>query len=105
MALVLYDALLRQRDLEEKPEGLDQTRREIDTLDGRLIQLLSERKEISRRIGLYKRGKGMRIRDRFREKEMLDQRIRWATDLGLEGDMVKRIFQRILVYSRRIQEQ
>ena len=84
MALVLYDALLRQRDLEEKVEGLDQLRLEIDALDHRLIQLLAERKRISIHIGQYKEEREITVADRKREKDLLDQRAKWATEVGMK---------------------
>ena len=105
MALVLYDALLRQRDLEEKKvEGLDQLRLEIDALDHRLIQLLAERKGISIHIGQYKEEREITVADRKREKDLLDQRAKWATEVGMNAELVKQVFHRILAESKRIQK-
>ncbi|UCD72147.1 MAG: chorismate synthase [Syntrophobacterales bacterium] len=105
MALVLYDALLRQRDLEEKGDGLDQSRLEIEALDRRLIQLLAERNEISSRIGQYKEERGITIRDRTREKNLLDERLKWGKEAGVDAEIVKQIFHGILAESRKIQKQ
>lgn len=104
VSLVLYDALLQQRDLEEKVDGIDRLRREIDALDYRLIQLLAERKEISIYIGQYKEEKRITIADRDREKDLLEQRTKWATEGGVNEELVKQIFRRIMAESRRIQK-
>jgi len=104
VSLVLYDALLRQKDLEEKVDGIDRLRLEIDALDYRLIQLLAERKEISLSIGQYKEEKRITIADRTREKDLLEQRTKWATEGGVNEELVKQIFRRIMAESRRIQK-
>lgn len=104
VSLVLYDALLLQRDLEEKVDGIDQLRLEMDALDYRLIKLLAERKGISIHIGQYKEEKHITISDRKREKDLLDQRVKWATENGLNAELVKQIYCRILAESRRIQK-
>ncbi len=104
MALVLYDALLRQRELEERADNLERFRREIDGVDHRLIELLAKRKEIAEEIGRYKRERGLEIRDEKREAEVMDQRIQWATDLGVDRELTQRLFHLIVKTSREIQQ-
>jgi chorismate synthase len=103
VALVLYDALLRQRSLEETIDGLERLRGEIDWVDHQIIQLLARRAEISAEIGQHKRAQGFEIRDHNREREMTDQRIQWAGELGVDGNLTSHLFERILEVSREIQ--
>jgi chorismate synthase len=104
VALVLYDALLRQQDLEGKNETLHGLRGKIDAVDRQLIQLLAMRTEISEEIGQYKREKGLHIRDEKRERELMKERIRWATDCRVDGDLLRELFTLIMKDSRKAQK-
>ena len=104
MALVLYDALLSQRNIEETAGDLECLRGQIDSVDHRLIQLLVERGRISQAVGRWKKQRGLAIRDRRRETDMVEQRARWAEELGLSGEIIRRLFPHVLKTSRQIQE-
>jgi chorismate mutase/prephenate dehydrogenase len=103
VALVLYDALLCQKDMEERADTLEEIRGEIDSVDHKMIQLLARRNEISARIGRYKKEKGLKIRDPEREQTLLKERITWATEVGINRELVQDLFHRIMKTSRRIQ--
>jgi chorismate synthase len=105
VALVLYDAILRQRELEERSDGLEGLRREIDDTDHGLIRLLAARGEVSSEIGQHKRAHKMQVRDEKREREAIGQRVQWASELGVPEDLVRDVFLRILKASREIQEE
>jgi chorismate synthase len=104
MALVLYDALLSQKNLEDTAGDLECLRGQIDSVDHRLIQLLVERERISQAVGRLKKEKGLAIRDQRRETDMVEQRVRWAEELGLSGEIIRRLFPHVLKTSRQIQE-
>ncbi|NIQ37617.1 MAG: chorismate synthase [Proteobacteria bacterium] len=103
VALVLYDALLCQKDLEERAGTLEEIRAEIDSVDRQMIQLLARRNEISAKIGRYKREKGLKIRDPDRERTLLKERMTWATEVGINRELVQDLFHRIMKTSRGIQ--
>jgi 3-deoxy-7-phosphoheptulonate synthase/chorismate mutase len=77
-------------------------RQQIDSLDRRLLQLLSQRTEIVRELGVLKRRAGLPLRDRTRESTMLE-RLRTSSPGPLDDDGVVGIFRRILRESRRMQ--
>jgi chorismate synthase len=104
VALVLYDALLRQRDLEDKTNTLKHLRGEIDWVDHRLIQLLARRNEISAKIGQYKGVEGLQVQDPSREEKVIKERTEWATGLGVDRELIKDLFHRIMKASREIQK-
>ncbi len=104
IALVLYEALLRQRNLREEADNLELFREEIDTIDRQLIELVATRNEISQEIGQYKRERGIDIRDQKREIEMIDRRIQWGKSLGIDAKQIRQIFDIILRVSREIQQ-
>jgi chorismate mutase len=104
-ALVLYDALLRQKDLEGRPVTLERLRHEIDELDHRLIHLLANRNRIAAKVGHYKQERRLDIRDRKREAEVMAKRVGWATDFGMDTELVKKLFLLLMKTSRQIQKQ
>jgi chorismate mutase-like protein len=104
VALVLYDALLRQRALEQGPDNLNTLREEIDALDRELIKLLAERGEISGAIGRHKRERRLSIWDPTRERQMMKERARWARDHGVDEELVEGLFGLIVKTSREMQK-
>lgn len=104
MALVLYDALLSQRNIEDAAGDLECLRRQIDSVDHRLIQLLAERDRSSGAVGRWKKKRGLAIRDRRRETDMMEERVRWAEELGLSGELIRSLFPHIVEASRQSQE-
>jgi chorismate mutase len=52
---------------------MDQVRKLIDSIDDRLLKLLNERAEASKKIGKIKRLQGQGIYAPHREKEVLDR--------------------------------
>ncbi|NIO06152.1 MAG: chorismate synthase [Proteobacteria bacterium] len=104
VALVLYDALLRQRELEERTDTLERLRGEIDGVDYQLIELLARRNEVSSEIGEYKRRMERKIRDGKREAELMEKRMEWATDLGVDCELIRALFYQVMKASREIQK-
>jgi len=103
-ALILYDAFLRQKNLEQKVDDLERLRGEINAVDKGLIELLARRNEISSEIGEYKREKGLKIQDTKREREMMNQRTAWAKEHGVRDELIQRFFRLIVKASKEIQK-
>jgi chorismate mutase len=77
-------------------------RSRIDEIDARLVALLSERSRCVIEIGKIKRTLNLPVYDPDREKEILAQIV--AGNPGpLDGDALKRLFERILDESRRME--
>jgi len=53
--------ILTIRDQKEQTEGITQLRRQIDTLDNQLMELLSQRMRVCREIGQYKKQHNMTV--------------------------------------------
>lgn len=73
--------------------SLEDLRREIDTLDTRLVRLLAERREHARRIGALKRGAGLPLRDGHREAAIRARCLKLADSLGLETVLLERVLE------------
>jgi chorismate mutase len=76
-------------------------RKEIDTIDGKMIKLLEKRFEKSREIGKIKRENGFEIEDRQREKEIVEKRI---SSSKLSREFIINLFDLIFKESKIIQK-
>jgi chorismate mutase len=77
-------------------------RKRIDEIDQQLAKLLSERSHCVIEIGKIKRQKQLPVYDPEREKEILERLLR--DNRGpLENEALKRLFERILDESRRVE--
>jgi chorismate mutase len=77
-------------------------RRRIDELDDRLLDLLNERARLALAIGLEKRRAQVPVYDPRREEEILN-RLAGLTSGPLPPLAVRRLFERILDESRRLE--
>ena len=76
-------------------------RKEIDTIDGKMIKLLEKRFEKIREIGKIKRENGFEIEDRQREKEIVEKRI---SSSKLSREFIINLFDLIFKESKIIQK-
>ena len=90
-------------DFGDRSPDLLEVRELIDELDRRLVDLLLQRHDLSKRAGHIKRRDGQPVRDPSREDALLEQRAGWARDGGLDVDGAIRIFRAILEQSRACQ--
>lgn len=82
---------------------LDALRTAIDEIDLRLLALLAERMHVVLAIGEYKREHGLPIYDPERERSKLERLAR-AAPRPLDGDTVRRVFERLIDESRRLEQ-
>jgi chorismate mutase / prephenate dehydrogenase len=83
-----------------EPRPLPLLRAMIDALDRDLLQLSARRMSLVAEVAAYKRAHGLRIRDPQREREVLDDRMRLAGELGLPLGEIESIFRLLLRASR-----
>ena len=82
-------------------ESLDDLRHDIDSLDQRLVTLLSRRAELVRRIGHLKADAGTPVFDPGRERDVLD-RVAALNPGPYDDDHVRAIFREIMSASRSL---
>jgi len=90
-------------DFGGRSPDLVEVRELIDDVDRRLIELLVQRHDLSRRAGHIKRRDGRPVRDSIREDALLSERAGWAHDGGLDAESTRRVFHAILDQSRASQ--
>ena len=79
-------------------------RKKIDELDGKLVDLLSQRAQAAHEIGKLKRNAGMPIYEPDRERKVFDN-VRSVNPGPLPDRDLLRIFERIMDIMRGIQQQ
>ena len=82
---------------------LETLRRDIDAVDQQILRLLHERVRLVVAVGEYKRERGMAVYDPDRERALLD-RLCGAAQPPLDAETIRRIFERLVDESRRIEQ-
>lgn len=82
---------------------LEALRRSIDEVDRRLLELFAERARLVLAVGDYKRQRGLAVYDPERERTML-QRLSSNPPAPLDAETVRRIFERLIDESRRLEQ-
>ncbi|MCX6695362.1 MAG: chorismate mutase [Candidatus Altiarchaeota archaeon] len=75
----------------------EQLREKIDRVDSRILELIEERVEIAKKIGVVKRKKGLPIVDQEREQKILSD---VTGKTKLDKQFIKKIFREIMEYCR-----
>lgn len=91
-------------DDEEFQRGMEAFRARIDEIDGNLLQLLRQRMDVSRSIGLYKKKHNVAIVQAGRWEQLLSGMLEQAAALGLSEQTVRTIMTAIHEESVRVQE-
>lgn len=86
---------------------IDTLRRRIDVIDDQLVRLLNVRVACAVEIGQLKHQAGLQIYQPDRERQVLEQVRKAATDLAgpLNAEAVVRIFERIIDEARRAERE
>jgi chorismate mutase len=80
-----------------RPEdGLADVRQRLDSLDGRLGQILIERGRLIREVIELKQAHGMGVVDRRREDEMLARMEDIASDGGLDPRIARQVLRAVI---------
>ena len=87
----------------EDPE-LARLRAAIDELNSRLCTLLHERARLCRRIGAWKRGRGLVAVDPKREQAMLAAALAGAPADGLPAPQLEQVLRALFAASRPLVE-
>ena len=84
--------------------ALDGVRERIDDVDERILELLAERRDLTREVASLKERTAAALRSPAREREILDRLVGAGRRRALDGRLVTRVFQEILADSLDLQE-
>ena len=77
-------------------ERLAACRRQIDSLDERIVQLIEERARVVEQIGNIKREAGQPVFVPSREQQVIERAQEWAKGGPLPAETVGRIYQKLV---------
>ncbi|MBD3313179.1 chorismate mutase [Candidatus Woesearchaeota archaeon] len=80
--------------------SLKSNREIIDSIDNKMISLLSERIRIAEEISGIKKEKGLKIADKAREKQVMNNAVTQAAENGLDEGFIREIFSKIIDYTK-----
>lgn len=86
-------------------DKLNDWRKQIDTLDDQLLNVLVKRVNIVRKIGKFKKAHEIKPFDEKRWQEVLESKLSKALLLNLSSDFIKRIYTLIHEYSLKIEKE
>jgi len=84
--------------------NLDDLRKDLSTIDRRLVDLIAERQRVVSEIGREKLASGTGTRDYAREKDVLDMGRSQAVELGIDPDLVEEVLRKLIHTSLASQE-
>ncbi|MBI1268089.1 MAG: 3-deoxy-7-phosphoheptulonate synthase [Cryomorphaceae bacterium] len=82
---------------------LEDLRARIDTIDEQIFRFMKQRLSVIEEIGLYKKEHDLTILQLERWREIVETRIKWATEMGLDTEYIKQYLQ--LTHSTSIRTQ
>lgn len=83
---------------------IDDLRDEIDKIDKKMVELLSQRAEIALEIGEEKNKEGREVTDREREKAVLD-RVKKLNNGPFSDEQLERVYRTVMSEMKEIQEE
>ena len=78
------------------PSPLVEFRKSIDNLDATLIYVLAERFRLTKRVGEYKRDKGLSSSDKSREADQIARLKSLAIDADLDPEFAERFLRFVI---------
>ena len=93
-------------DMDTKPVlgELSEIRDAIAGLDGKLLELLARRRELSLKVAQEKQRSGLPVRDTDVERKSFVELIRRGHEMGLDAHLITRLFQGIIEDSVLLQQ-
>ncbi|MFC1838065.1 bifunctional chorismate mutase/prephenate dehydrogenase [Thermodesulfobacteriota bacterium] len=86
--------------MEDNSNTLEASRKRIDRIDSKLIDLLAERHSEVNKVLEYKKAKGLPVRHPAREEDMISRRRSHGISRELDPDYLEELFRTILRQSR-----
>lgn len=103
LALLIADWLAAPAATVDAAQALEPLRGKIDDIDHELISLLSQRMAVSKRIAAVKHDAHLPIYQQARWADVVNDRLKQATALGLAPEFTKEILEKIHAESVRVQ--
>ncbi len=86
--------------MDTQDDRLKAFRRQIDGFDEELLRILSERTDVARQIGAYKKARGLGLTDQKRMEAVLATQLARASAANLPEDFVRELYE--VIYKHTI---
>lgn len=86
-------------------DELTTLRAEIDQIDAKILDLISERLQLVREVGKYKKVKNIPPLDFARWEEVLKNRLAKASELAISEDSIRKIWQELHTMALQVEEE
>lgn len=83
---------------------LDGFRKQIDTLDEQIVNLLAERMKVVKKVGAFKKQQNIPPLDANRWQQVLNSKMEKTKSLGLDPEMIKGIYEIIHKFALKIEK-
>ncbi|MEA2560703.1 MAG: chorismate mutase / prephenate dehydrogenase [Acidobacteriota bacterium] len=93
-----FGAQIRQ-DVMQEEISLDTLRQEIDREDWELIEVLARRFSLVNSVASLKKSEEIPLRDLERERRVLEDRTARGAEVGLDAELVEKVFRLIMDHS------
>lgn len=74
---------------------LEKVRKQIDQADAKLINILSDRMKLVKKIGIYKKLNGLPPLDKKRWNDVLESKLKLSQSQGLNVDFIRKLYELI----------
>lgn len=92
---LILNTLVPRHGAKEGTEPLALLRRQIDQIDGELIDTLNRRMEVSRQIGQYKKAHGLSVVQTSRYDEIIRSRCEQAAHTGMGEEFMRKVLSAV----------
>lgn len=79
-------------------------RKKIDSIDRKIVSLLSKRLSIAKNLKKIKKQQNLKITDRAREREVIENARAMAKQHDIEPEFAEELFKKIIKYTREKQK-
>lgn len=80
---------------------LNLIRKAVETIDKKILELLTKRFQATDNIQTIKTELGLKITQKGRETDLLEKYTQKAKEYGLPSDLIKKIFKMVFSYSKK----
>ncbi len=84
--------------------NLEELRKEIDSIDNKIIGLLGKRKDLIKKVSAIKKELNKPVIDKNREQQIIERIRKLSSEKGLDEDFVASLYDIIIKNSRNEQE-
>jgi len=84
---------------------LEEYRKQIRTINTELLNQLKKRVDVVKKVGVYKKQRGIPIRNIEVEENQIQILRRQGHELELDEDFVEEFFRQIIAYAVRLEEE